>query len=149
MIKIHNQFECVQRTLWVEYIRRSVFGKKSVMIITLHDKQQICVDSRIRFQHRADSGRRYAVVLSKRQLQNLNDTIIHSDEFHSLLHFPLGGSLWRFRKENITKLFDNKRHLFFSFYASAWHFYVRSIHKSLYEYIIHGKALQLSILCEA
>ena len=113
--------------------------KKSVMIITLHDKQQICVDSRIRFQHRADSGRRYEVVLNKRQLQNLNDAIIHRDEFHSLLHFPLGGSLWLFRKENITKLFDNKRHLFFSFYASAWHFYVRSIHKSLYDYIIHGK----------
>ena len=110
------------------------------MIVTLHRKQQISVDSRVRFQHRADSGRRYEVVLSKRQFQNLHDAIVNRDKFSSLRHLPLGGSLWLFRKDDVTKIIDNNRRLFFSFYASAWHFYVSSVHHSLYEYICNGKS---------
>ena len=110
------------------------------MIVTLHEKQRVLVSSRIRFQHRADSGRQYEIVLNKKQFHNLNDIIDNLHSYPSLCYLPLGGGLWLFQKGAATKLIDNHKHTFFSFYEKAWHFYIAHVHASLYDSVCYGKS---------
>ena len=109
------------------------------MIVTLHRKQRVSVGSRIRFEHQSDSGQKHEVSLNERQFANLDDVIFNLDKYPSVRYFPLGGSLWFYRKDATIQIIDNNRQSFFWFYAKAWHYYVTRVHPSLYAVFYHGK----------
>lgn len=109
------------------------------MIVTLNRKQRISVGSRIRFHHCGDSGQTHDVELDERQFLNLDDAILNLDKYRSVRYFPLGGNLWLYRKDSITKIIDNYKHTFFWFYQKAWHYYIEHVHASIYDFMCHGK----------
>lgn len=109
------------------------------MTVTLHKKQRISVSSHIHFQHRADSGKEYEIVLNWRQFLNLHDYIRNYNIFSLISHFPLGDNVWLYHKEGVTDLINYRKKCFFSFYEEAWESYRYDIHFRIYDSFKHGK----------
>ena len=123
--------------------------RDSVMIVSLHRQQRVYVSSYIHFQHHTASGRRHEVVINDRQFLNLNDYIHNSEKYSTLTYIPLGGAIWLFRRDSLVKLIDNRNHSFFWFYKSAWSFYIRYGHASVYYYVRRSTCRQLNAKYES
>ena len=109
------------------------------MLVTLHHKQCVLVNSVIRFRHYTLSGNYHEIVLNKRQLENLNDVIDNLRVLNSLNYYPLGGGIWFVHRGPNIKLIDNHTHTFFRFYQTSWYTYVKT-HSRLRRFLRDGKS---------
>lgn len=114
-------------------------SSNSVMTVTLHKKQRVSVSSYIHFQHLADSGKEYELVLNWRQFLNLNDYICNYKTYSYISYYPLGDSIWLYHKDTVTDLINYRKKCFFSFYEEAWEKYRYDIHFRIYDSFKHGK----------
>ena len=114
-------------------------GENSVMTVTLNKKQHVFITSHVHFQHRADSGKDYEIVLNWRQFLNLHDYIRNYNTLFHISNFPLGDGIWLYHKETVTELIDHHKKRFFSFYEEAWINYRHDFHFLIYDSYKHGK----------
>ena len=109
------------------------------MAVTLHEKQRVCVNTDIHFEHRADSGKKYEVVLNERQFLNLDDYIRNHEIYSNISNYPLGRGVWLYHKKATTELINHHKKCFFSFYKEAWITYRDDIHFHIYDAFIYGR----------
>lgn len=96
------------------------------MIVSLHPKQRVLVNSVVRFRHYTIYNTYHEIVLNREQFLNLEDVIDNLYNLKLLNYYPLGGGIWLYYYGPSIKLYNNHSNIFFRFYRSSYTSYLKT-----------------------